>query len=192
MGQYLLKKTIQKHHDSINALAFSPDGSLFASGADDGLIIIFLGNGSGREVRRFQVKAPVTILLWRSRFGHTLLAGDAAGDVHTISLNGTASVSVSTSDSVQPSVLNVLLSVSFTGKPILSYHQLCAWPRSLHRGERHLASCWLGKGRSVGEASNDRCVFAVSWLPGNCANPNTLQLLGNVPVFFQTLSSSQS
>ncbi|KAH9180277.1 WD40-repeat-containing domain protein [Lactarius sanguifluus] len=91
MGQYLLKKTIQKHHDSINALAFSPDGLFFASRADDGLIIIFLGNGSGCEVRRFQVKAPVTILLWHSHFGHTLLAGDAAGDVHTISLDGSTS-----------------------------------------------------------------------------------------------------
>jgi WD40 repeat protein len=68
MDQYSLKKIIQKHYDSINALAFSPDGSLFASAADDGLIIIFQGNGSGREVCQFQVKAPVTTLLWRSRF----------------------------------------------------------------------------------------------------------------------------
>ncbi|KAI9444319.1 WD40-repeat-containing domain protein [Lactarius indigo] len=88
MGHYSLKKTIQKHYDSVNTLAFSYDGSLFASGADDGLIIIFHGNGSGREVRRFQVKAPVTTLLWRSRFGHTLVAGDASGDVHTLNLDG--------------------------------------------------------------------------------------------------------
>jgi WD40 repeat protein len=94
MGQYLLKKTIQKHYDSINALAFSPDGSLFASAADDGLIIIFQGNGSGLEVRRFQVKAPVTTLLWRSRFGSTLVAGDTSGDVHTICLNASTKVSV--------------------------------------------------------------------------------------------------
>jgi WD40 repeat protein len=87
MGQYLLKKTIQRHYDSINALAFSPDGSLFASAADDGLVIIFHGNGSGQEIRRFQVKAPVTTLLWRSRFGKTLIAGDTSGDVHTICLS---------------------------------------------------------------------------------------------------------
>jgi WD40 repeat protein len=95
MGHYLLKKTIRRHHDSINALVFSHDGSLFASGADDGLIIIFQGNGSGREVRRFQVNAPITTLLWRSRFGHTVVAGDTSGDVHTICLDGSASVSVS-------------------------------------------------------------------------------------------------
>ncbi|KAH8978445.1 hypothetical protein EDB83DRAFT_2327327 [Lactarius deliciosus] len=69
MGHYSLKKTIQKHYDSVNTLAFSYDGSLFA-------------------IRRFQVKAPVTTLLWRSRFGHTLVAGNASGDVHTLNLDG--------------------------------------------------------------------------------------------------------
>jgi WD40 repeat protein len=94
MSQYVLKKTIRKHYDSINALSFSLDGSLFASGADDGLIIIFRGNGNGKEVRRFQVKAPVTTLLWHSRFGRTVVAGDTSGDVHTICLEGSVTVSV--------------------------------------------------------------------------------------------------
>ncbi|KAI0283835.1 WD40-repeat-containing domain protein [Russula brevipes] len=91
MGQYLLKKTIQRHSNSINVLAFSHDGSLFASGADDGLIIIFRGNGSGQEFHRFQVKAPITTMLWRSHFGYTVMAGDTTGDVHTICLDGSAS-----------------------------------------------------------------------------------------------------
>jgi WD40 repeat protein len=94
MRPYVLKKTISKHYDSINTLAFSHDGSMFASGADDGLIIIFQGHGSGREIRRFQVKAPVTALLWRSRFGYTVVAGDASGDVHTLCLQNSADVSV--------------------------------------------------------------------------------------------------
>ena len=91
MAPYVLKKTISKHYDSINTLAFSHDGSLFASGADDGLIIIFQGHGSGREIRRFQVKAPVTTLLWHSRFGYTVVAGDASGDVHTVCLQNESS-----------------------------------------------------------------------------------------------------
>lgn len=93
LSSYKLMKTHSKHHDSINALAFSHDGSLFASGADDGHIIVFQGNGSGREVRRFQVKAPVATLLWRSRFGHTIVAGDTSGDVHTICLESSGDVS---------------------------------------------------------------------------------------------------
>ena len=51
MGQYLLKRTLVKHGDSVNTLAFLYDESFFASGADDGLVIIFEGKGSGRELR---------------------------------------------------------------------------------------------------------------------------------------------
>ena len=97
MGQYLLKRTLVKHGDSINALAFSYDGSFFASGADDGLVIVFEGKGSGRELRRFQLKAPVATLLWRSRFGYTLMAGDTSGDVHTICLSDSGLHGASTS-----------------------------------------------------------------------------------------------
>ena len=95
MGHYVLKKTLSKHYDSINTLAFSHDGSLFASGGDDGLLIIFQGHGSGREIHRFQVKAPVTTLLWHSRFGYTVVAGDTSGDVHTLCLQNSENVSVS-------------------------------------------------------------------------------------------------
>ncbi|KAI9508743.1 hypothetical protein F5148DRAFT_1283680 [Russula earlei] len=71
MSHYVLKKTLNKHYDSINTLAFSHDGSLFTSGADDGLV-------------------PVTTLLWHSQFGYTVVAGDASGDVHTLCLQKSA------------------------------------------------------------------------------------------------------
>ena len=128
MGQYVLKKTIVKHSDSVNVLAFSYDGFLFASGADDGLVIIFEGNGSGREFRRFQVKAPVATLLWRSRFGHTLMAGDTSGDVHTISLSNSGPHSASASRCTFSFTCLILLS----GKWVLSYRQQCSWPSPLH------------------------------------------------------------
>ncbi len=95
MGQYMLKRTLIKHRDSINALAFSYDGALFASGADDGLVILFKGNGSGWELCQFQVKAPVAALLWHSRFGYTLMAGDMSGNMHTICLSDSGRVSLS-------------------------------------------------------------------------------------------------
>jgi len=105
MGNFELKRIISGHHDSINALSFSHDGSLFASGGDDGLINIFQGHGSGRRIHRFQVKAPVTTLLWHSRFGHTILAGDASGDVHTLCLevqsSANATVSVTTNKCIR-------------------------------------------------------------------------------------------
>lgn len=86
MRPYVLKEIISAHDGSINSLAFSQDGSLFASGADDGRIIIFQGHGSGREIHRFRVKAPVTTLLWHTRFDYAVLAGDASGFVHIIGL----------------------------------------------------------------------------------------------------------
>ena len=94
MPQYVLKRTLVKHGDSVNVLAFSYDGSFFVSGGEDGLVIIFEGHDSCREFRRFQAKAPITTLLWHSRFGYTVLAGDACGDVHTISLGDSGRVSV--------------------------------------------------------------------------------------------------
>ncbi len=97
MANVELKKIIGGHHNSINALSFSHDGSLFASGGDDGLINVFQGHGSGRCIHQVQVKAPVTTLLWHSQFGHTILAGDASGDVHTLCLEvqGSANATVS-------------------------------------------------------------------------------------------------
>src|SRR5216684_8569248 len=100
MGSFKLKKIISGHQDSINVLSFSHDGSLFASGGDNGLINVFQGHGSGRRIHQFQVKALVTTLLWHSCFGHTILAGDASGDMHTLCLDiqslANATVSVST------------------------------------------------------------------------------------------------
>jgi WD40 repeat protein len=106
-----------KHSDSINALAFTYDGSLFASGGDDGLIIVFTGNGHGEEIRRFQMKAPITALVWHTRFGYTIIAGDACGDVHTISLNNSGDVSGKCSCFGA----HYIDEISFTEKCILSY-----------------------------------------------------------------------
>jgi WD40 repeat protein len=100
MGNFELKKIISAHQDSINALSFSHDGSLFASGGDNGLINVFQGHGSGQWIHQFQVKAPVTTLLWCSHFGHTILAGDASSNMHTLCLDvqslANTTISVST------------------------------------------------------------------------------------------------
>lgn len=135
MGQYILQKTLVKHGDSVNALAFSYDGSLFASGADDDLVIVFRGNGSGQELRRFQVKAPVTTLHWHSRFGYTIIAGDASGDVHTICLNDSANVSAShfhaygyIRDSVHRETCIIIPLTTSLGPSTASCNVLHCWP----------------------------------------------------------------
>ena len=119
MVNFELKKIISSHHDSINTLSFSHDGSLFASGGDDGLINVFQGHSSGQQIRQFQVKVPVTTLLWHSQSGHTILAGDTSGDVHTLCLQVGANTAVSVSSNKRIRK-TTKLSLSTAGKFIIS------------------------------------------------------------------------
>ncbi len=158
MGQYLLKKTIQKHYDSINALVFSHDRSLFTSAADDGLIIIFQANGSGWEVHRFQVKAPATTLLWRSRFGNTLVAGDTSGDVHTICLNPSTNVSVTSKWTWS--------SQAFHLQGNTYYHTINCLPGPVHCVVENGIWLAVGSGKVV-QLVKQATIGAVSWLARN-------------------------
>lgn len=125
MVKYVLQKTLIKHSESINALAFIYDGSLFASGADDGLIIVFKGIGHDREICHFQLKAPITVLLWHSHFSYTIITGDICSNVHTICLNNSTNVSASCFCTYMD-----IYEISFIEKFLLSYFQQCLWPCS--------------------------------------------------------------
>jgi WD40 repeat protein len=151
MAQYVLQKTIVKHGDSVNALAFSYDGSLFASGADDGLVIVFRGNRCGLELRRFQVKAPVTTLLWHSRFGYTIIAGDASGDIHTICLNSSANVSAIH----LPADVDID-GIPFTEKRVLSYREQRSWPCPQHCANWYIAGHQFRKRCAASQARDYR------------------------------------
>ena len=83
IGQYHLEKVISGHIDSVNVVSFSPDGRLFASGGEDGLLRIFTSDFE-KEVRRFQKTSPITALSWSARFHNTILIGDMVGDIHII------------------------------------------------------------------------------------------------------------
>jgi hypothetical protein len=133
---------------------FTHDGCFFASGADDGLIIVFKGDGHGEEVRRFQMKAPITALLWHSRFGYTIIAGDACGDVHTISLNNSTNVSPSRFCTDMP-----IDELSFTEKRLLSYFQQRLWPCSQHRPKWFISGHQLWQICGVNQARDFWFVF---------------------------------
>jgi hypothetical protein len=159
MVKYVLRKTLSKHSDSINALAFTHDGSLFASGADDGLIVVFKGNGHGDEVRRFQMKAPITALLWHSRFGYTIIAGDACGDVHTICLNNSTNVSASRLRAYMD-----INDISFIEKCVLPYFQQRLWPCPQHCAKWYIASHWLRERCGANQTRNYGFVFLSTFL----------------------------
>ncbi|KAH9172233.1 WD40-repeat-containing domain protein [Lactarius sanguifluus] len=164
MGQqYILQKSLVKHGDSVNALAFSY-GSLFASGADDGLVIVFRGNGSGQELCRFQLKAPVTILLWHSHFGYTIIAGDASGDVHTICLNNSTNV----------------MSTVFCSQRNMHYHTINNVPGPVHSIVQSGTLLAISSGKVVQLVKQGTIATweVVAWLPDP---PKFPELEGELP-----------
>ena len=70
------------------------------------------------------MKAPITALVWHSRFGYTIIAGDACGDVHTISLNNSEDVSAPVS---APAIL-----MRFHSQRNTQYHTFNNVPGSVH------------------------------------------------------------
>jgi WD40 repeat protein len=61
------------HSDGINCLAFSPSGKYLASGAQDGLLLIWDLNG--KVVHRIEVGSPVLCLSWDPRGSGKLAYG---------------------------------------------------------------------------------------------------------------------
>ena len=78
----LLKRFKGLHLDSINAIAFSPDGSMMASADDQGKIIVTL-TVNGRNVNTFSIAgASVTVLRWYSNDSALLFAGLRSGKLY--------------------------------------------------------------------------------------------------------------
>ncbi|KAK0429759.1 hypothetical protein EV421DRAFT_1745133 [Armillaria borealis] len=78
----LLKRFKGLHLDSINAIAFSPDGSMMASADDQGKIIVTL-TVNGRNVNIFSIAgALVTVLCWYSNDSALLFAGLHSGKLY--------------------------------------------------------------------------------------------------------------
>ncbi|KAI0026819.1 WD40-repeat-containing domain protein [Vararia minispora EC-137] len=82
-GYTLVESLEDAHIDSINCLAFNPNGSYFASGANDGTVCVFSTDKTS-ELRRYQSDFAIDAIVWDGRYERTLLVGDRSGDVHTI------------------------------------------------------------------------------------------------------------
>lgn len=79
-SSYVCALDFVEHTDSINALAFSPDGRLLASGGDDGLLYVFVPS-DGRVVHKLRGDVPVTALEWDPREHAQLYVGFGDGRV---------------------------------------------------------------------------------------------------------------
>ncbi|KAF8208470.1 WD40-repeat-containing domain protein, partial [Mycena galopus ATCC 62051] len=74
------------HRDPINTIAISCDGKLFASGGDDGFLLIFNAK-SLRELKRFRVPSPVRAIVWHPAQPEFVTYGTASGVVSTLAHN---------------------------------------------------------------------------------------------------------
>lgn len=72
----------EKHLSSVNCLEFSDDGSLLASGDDDGLVWVFQTSDVTKH-DRYQFAAPVTALAWAPGSSH-LYIGLADCELHVV------------------------------------------------------------------------------------------------------------
>lgn len=60
---YICARDLIGHRDSINAIAFAPDGRYLASGGDDSLLFVFNPH-TGSVVHKLVTGSPVTALHW--------------------------------------------------------------------------------------------------------------------------------
>jgi WD40 repeat protein len=74
-------RVLKGHTDEVWSVAFSPDGKLLASGADDGFILLW-EVASGRQVQVLAGHSTKHAYLTFSPDGHTIVAGGKAGTVN--------------------------------------------------------------------------------------------------------------
>ncbi|KAH7918965.1 WD40 repeat-like protein [Leucogyrophana mollusca] len=91
MARYRLQWTLEGHRGPVNCVAFTEDGAILASGADDGHILLW-SLADGKLCHRLRPKqGPVICIRWLSRSqldrGYRLLAGGADGTVQLWGIN---------------------------------------------------------------------------------------------------------
>lgn len=84
--QYEREITIVGLKESISALEFSPDGTVLASGCEDGSVTIF-STLDWKPLRTFIDASPSTSLAWHPQIKGLLFCGFRSGDVHTLQTN---------------------------------------------------------------------------------------------------------
>lgn len=87
---YHLSSTLIDHSHSVNAMSFSPDGLMLATGGDDGLLLVYclsVTTNTWSLRFRFQAIGAITCIIWNPRFEAILVVGNRNGDIHVIRLS---------------------------------------------------------------------------------------------------------
>ncbi|OJT11239.1 hypothetical protein TRAPUB_12239 [Trametes pubescens] len=74
ISSYVCTLEFSEHRDSVNALAFSPDGVFLATGGDDGLLFI-LDPATGHIDHKLQIGIPITTFHWHEQRMYELFVG---------------------------------------------------------------------------------------------------------------------
>lgn len=88
-GEYSKETTLKGHTSSIVVLEFSPDGKFLASGADNGVVLIF-STSSWVPLNHFVNTSPVSVMTWYIGRRYLLLCGCQSGDLHLLAFTGSA------------------------------------------------------------------------------------------------------
>ena len=88
VSSYNLETSLSGHIDSVNTLQFSPTGKYFASGGQDGQLLIFSAK-TWKLIRKYADASPLMALAWHPTFPKTVLCGFSSGDIVTICFNRT-------------------------------------------------------------------------------------------------------
>ncbi|KAJ7247219.1 WD40-repeat-containing domain protein [Mycena rebaudengoi] len=82
-----LLAAIKAHTDNINTIAFSDDGTHFASGGDDALLRI-AESGTGQATHQYKLVSPIRSIVWNPGYTNVLTAGLRNGIIMTIQIQG--------------------------------------------------------------------------------------------------------
>lgn len=86
-GEYSTEATLQGHTSPIVTLEFSPDGKFLASGANNGVVLIF-STSSWASLGNFVDASPVAAVTWYVGRRYLLLCGHESGDLHLMTFTG--------------------------------------------------------------------------------------------------------
>ncbi|KAJ6495925.1 WD40-repeat-containing domain protein [Mycena vulgaris] len=78
-------KTLNGHTDSINAIQFSADGKLLATGGDDACLFLF-DTKTWKVKKKYQSVAPIRAIVWHPEHPGVLSFGMRNGIINTLQL----------------------------------------------------------------------------------------------------------
>ncbi|KAJ7128169.1 WD40-repeat-containing domain protein [Mycena crocata] len=129
------EKILHGHGDTINAIAFSPDGKLLASGGDDARLVIHHVK-SWREQKKIESVAPIRAVVWYPNHPGFLAFGMRNGVITTLQLKNNVTFENKVIGSIHCMAVNTdgkYLAVGFNDEVMIArLSSLSSWTSERH------------------------------------------------------------